>query len=84
MKQLSQNHAYRDYHSTTTMLLDLMDTISTAKDSNLITAMMSMGLTAAFDCVQHKILLQKLTLYGLDSDSLKWIEFYLGKLKIKK
>ena len=60
------------------MLLDLMDAIFTATDSNHITATMALDLTAAFDCVQHSILVEKLRLYGLDNDSIKWIESYLA------
>ena len=71
------HHAYRRRHSTTTALVQLMDTISTAADANQITATLSMDLSAAFDCVDHGILLDKLGYYGLDSQTLSWIKSYL-------
>ena len=74
------HHAYRRRHSTTTALVQLMDTISTAADANQITATLSMDLSAAFDCVDHGILLDKLGYYGLDSQTLSWIKSYLRRL----
>ena len=75
---LSMNHhAYRRKHSTITALVQLMDTIAMAADSNLITATLSMDLSAAFDCVDHEILKNKLRFYGLDVKTTNWIESYL-------
>ena len=72
--QLSANHhAYRDRHSTLTMLIQLMDTIASATDMNRITASMSLDLSAAFDCIVHETLIMKLEYYGIDGDTIKWI-----------
>ena len=77
--QLCHNHhAYRAKLGTTTYLIKLMDTIAMATDSNLVTTTMSLDLTAAFDCVEHALLIQKLAYYGLDVDTIEWISSYLA------
>ena len=37
-----------------------------------------LDMSAAFDVVDHQILLKKLALYGFDEDSLSWIQNYLN------
>ena len=60
-KQLAANQlGYRKYSNTTTALLQIMDIISTGTDANEITASMCVDQTAAFDCVEHDLLLEKL------------------------
>ena len=76
--QLSPNqHAYRENHNTATALLQLMDAISVETDNNKITATMNMDLTAAFDCVPHRLLIEKLDYYGIDDITKSWISSYL-------
>ena len=78
-KLLSVNHhAFRSKHSTTTALIQLCDTIAEASDANLMTASVSMDLSAAFDCVEHETLLKKLVFYGIDGTALEWIRSYLS------
>ena len=52
--------------------------IATATDHNLITATMSVDLSAAFDCVDHRTLVSKLEYYGLDGRTMRWIKSYLS------
>ena len=75
---LSPNHhAYRSDHNTSTALLQMIDTIATATDDNKITATVNIDLTAAFDCVHHATLMNKLEFYGIDSRTTNWIRSYL-------
>ena len=71
------HHAYRDNCNTSTALIQLMDSIATAADSNNITATINIDLTAAFDCVPHATLKDKLQFYGLDDLTKNWIDSYL-------
>ena len=71
-------HAYRNKTSTTTALIQMMNQIATATDHNLTTTTMGIDQTAAFDCVDPRILLDKLSFYGLDHGAISWIESYLS------
>ena len=73
----SDNHAYRRRTSTTTALMQIADLIATGAEENKITASMSIDQSAAFDSVEHEILMEKLTYYGLSVETLQWIQSYL-------
>ena len=76
--QLAANqHAYRDKCTTTSALIQIMDYIATATDANLTTTSMGIDQSAAFDCVDHRVLTDKLSLYGLDERTTSWINSYL-------
>ena len=70
-------HAYRPHLSTNTAMTQLMDTVYTATDMKMITSMMAMDQSAAFDCVSHTILLKKLRMYNCSTETIAWIEDYL-------
>ena len=74
----SNHHAYRLKTNTTTALLDIMDQIGTGADENEIIGTIGVDQTAAFDCVEHEILLKKLGFYSLSSEVLQWITSYLN------
>ena len=71
------HHAYRPGHSTTTTLLQLSDAIMTATDKSLMTTLVTVDESAAFDCVSHPILVRKLRRYGFGPKTIKWFENYL-------
>ena len=73
----SDHHTYRAHLSTSTAMIQIMDTIGDALDANEIAATMSIDQSAAFDCVEHALLLKKLKFYNLDDDCLQWIQSYL-------
>ena len=55
--------AYRANHSTETVILYLCDNILQSMGKNINTAMVALDLSAAFDTVNHKILLEVLNKY---------------------
>ena len=71
--------AYRRFHSTETSLLRLMSDLVSAVESGKLALMSLLDMSAAFDTVDHDILLQKLNCtYGIHGDALNWITSYLA------
>ena len=52
--------AYRHHHSTETALLKVWSDILMAADNQQVTLLAKLDLSAAFDCVDHDILLSRL------------------------
>ena len=59
-------------------MLQICDLIFEGCNQKLITAIMTVDQSAAFNCLNHQILLQKLKLYNFSESSLKWISNYLS------
>ena len=77
-KQINSNHhAYRKKFSTTSAILQLTDRIYRATDRNLITTLLTIDESSAFDCVPHGILLQKMKLYNFSDEVINWFTSYL-------
>ena len=72
------HHGSRSGHSTATALLQMYDGwVEEVDDGNLVGVMM-VDLSAAFDMVDHNIMLKKLELLGLDEMALNWMKSYLS------
>src|SRR6218665_2195965 len=70
--------AYRAFLSTETVLADILSDILLALDSGNLSLLSLLVLSAAFDTVDHDILLQRLRLsFALSSTALGWITSYL-------
>lgn len=70
--------AYRVYHSKETALLKVHHDIVTALYSNSCAVLLILDLSAAFDVIDHSILVKRLKFsYGKGGDALAWIESYL-------
>ena len=64
--------------STTTAILQITDNLFTATDNNMMTSIMAIDQSAAFDCVNFEILLRKLKRYRCSQNTISWINSYLS------
>jgi len=71
--------AYRKFHSTETALTNVLSDILSAIDGGNTALMSMLDMSAAFDTVDHQILLQRLnTSFGISSTVLEWFTSYLS------
>lgn len=70
--------AYRPHHSCESALLRLVNDILDGMEHKEVTALIALDLSAAFDTVDHSILLNVLECqYGVRACALKWVDSYL-------
>ena len=70
--------AYRKFHSTETALLKVKTDIIKAMDNQEITYLILLDLLAAFNTIDHTILLNRLeTTFGIKNTVLKWTASFL-------
>ena len=70
--------AYRKFHSTETALLKVKTDMIKAMDNQEITCLILLDLLAAFDTIDHTILLNRLeTAFRIKDTALKWITCFL-------
>uniref|UniRef100_A0A3B3CCN3 Reverse transcriptase domain-containing protein n=1 Tax=Oryzias melastigma TaxID=30732 RepID=A0A3B3CCN3_ORYME len=82
---LSSNNLYekfqsgfRQLHSTETALLKITNDLLLAADSGLVSILLLLDLTAAFDTISHPILLERLSNIGISDLPLNWFQSYLS------
>lgn len=69
---------YRPAHSTETALLRILDSCYSAMDNKRQTALISLDISAAFDTINHRVLLERLSSdFGVDGVALVWLRSYL-------
>ena len=70
--------AYRRLHSTETALLRIQNDLLTAMNQQKLTALVLLDLSAAFDTIDHTILLSRLSsFYGISGSALDLVSSYL-------
>ena len=72
---------FRDKHSTYLAMITLMDKLIQALERGEYTIGIFLDFSKAFDTVNHRILLDKLNLYGIRGVANKWVESYLSNRK---
>jgi len=70
-------YGFQPNHSTYMALLDMEDKISKAMDNNEYAVGIFIDLAKAFDTVDHTILLDKMSNYGIRGMQLQWFHSYL-------
>ena len=66
--------AYRSHHSTETALTHVFDEVFSACNDKMITVCTGLDLFAAFDTINHQILIDRLSEeFGVKDSALKWI-----------
>ena len=74
--------AYRQNHSTETALLKVHSDIMSAVDNGCVVVLVLLDLTAAFDTIDHAILLSRLRhRFGVTGAALDWLRSYLANRK---
>ena len=72
--------AYRKGHSVETAVLSVMDTLLTKSDEKLISLISLLDLSAAFDTLDHSILLRRLDYsFGIRGNVLNWFTSYVSQ-----
>ena len=70
--------AYREFHSTKTTLLKIHNDILSSMDDSRVTALTLLELSAAFDTIDHTVLLSRLgNWFGVSGKALDWLKSYL-------
>ena len=78
-KQINRNHhTYRKFHSTISAMIQISDRIFSATDANHISTLLTIDKSSAFDCVSHKLLLDKMSLYKFNKNTIDWFKSYLS------
>ncbi len=72
---------FRKSHSTATAVIDVSDYIHEKIGQGFYVEAISLDLAKAFDCVDHGILLHKLSCYGICGTENRWFESFLNKRK---
>ena len=71
--------AYRPHHSTETALLKISSDMFDAVESGCVTVLVALDLSAAFDTIDHSVLIRRLQhTFGVNGAALDWLKSYLN------
>ena len=68
---------FRSSHSTASALCQVTDDIITARDRGMVTALVLLDYSKAFDKIDHELMCAKAKFYGFDQTAVKFIKSYL-------
>ena len=71
-------HACREGHSTSTALTQTTDECLKEMDDKMIVWAVLLDFSAAFDIIDHSLLLEKLVCYGFTPPAIMWMKMYLS------
>jgi exonuclease III len=72
--------AYKKFHSTETLLMKIHNDIMSSLGKNEVVLLILLDLSAAFDTIDHGILLERLEKrHGIKGTALKWLRSYLSE-----
>ncbi len=74
----SSQSGFRKSHSTTTCLSDFLNEVYSNIDEGRLSGVAFLDLKKAFDTVDHKILLSKLSDLNISYRTIRWFDSYLG------
>ncbi|KAL7853218.1 hypothetical protein AOLI_G00200620 [Acnodon oligacanthus] len=69
---------FRTLHSTETALVKVLNDLLLSTDAGLLNILILLDLTAAFDTVNHNILISRLSSFGITGLALQWLQSYLA------
>uniref|UniRef100_A0A8C1NB80 Reverse transcriptase domain-containing protein n=1 Tax=Cyprinus carpio TaxID=7962 RepID=A0A8C1NB80_CYPCA len=69
---------YRPLHSTETAMVKVINDLLMSADSGLLTILILLDLTTAFDTISHQVLLDRLLSVGITGVPLIWLRSYLS------
>ena len=78
-KLYNSQHAYRQYHSTTSALVEITEFLHKELKKKNVPAIVATDPSKAFDSVSHRLLLQKMGNLGLHKTCIEWIGSYLSE-----
>ena len=71
-------HGFRPKHSSCTAVIDVVNHITLSINSKLLTLILLIDISKAFDSINHEILLSKLQYYGIRGPTFLWFQSYLS------
>ena len=75
----SRQSGFRPHHSTETALQSILNDIYRSIDARKLTLLVALDISAAFDALEHDILLKRLEhTFGIKGCALNWIRSYLS------
>ena len=74
----SNHHGGLPNHSTATAMIQLQDMFLQASVSKKLTGALLLDQSAAYDLLDHSILLKKLAVYNFDENTISWFKSYLS------